>query len=123
MRLAGLTDKPMLIPQVDFSDVERALGAESAVIRSLGDLSALQAWIDGGAKGSFVALPDHLDRPGTVAERVNERLAGGEGGGGLSGSAGERLDRTPAGRQVGAPAPTVEHESSAGRPSSLFLYA
>jgi hypothetical protein len=32
-----------------------ALGAESAVIRSLGDLSALQDWIDAGAKGTFVA--------------------------------------------------------------------
>jgi thiamine pyrophosphate-dependent acetolactate synthase large subunit-like protein len=51
----GLTEKPMLIPEVDFSGVARALGAESAVIRSLGDLSALQDWIDAGAKGTFVA--------------------------------------------------------------------
>jgi hypothetical protein len=45
----------MLIPEVDFSGVARALGAESAVIRSLGDLSTLQDWIDAGAKGTFVA--------------------------------------------------------------------
>jgi thiamine pyrophosphate-dependent acetolactate synthase large subunit-like protein len=51
----GLTEKPMLIPEVDFSGVARALGAESAVIRSLSDLSALQDWIDDGAKGTFVA--------------------------------------------------------------------
>lgn len=51
----GLTEKPMLIPEVDFSGVARALGAESAVIRSLGDLSSLQDWIDAGAKGTFVA--------------------------------------------------------------------
>ncbi|TDT78653.1 thiamine pyrophosphate-dependent acetolactate synthase large subunit-like protein [Arthrobacter sp. AG258] len=51
----GLTEKPMLIPEVDFSGVARALGAESAVIRSLGDLSALQEWIDAGAHGTFVA--------------------------------------------------------------------
>jgi thiamine pyrophosphate-dependent acetolactate synthase large subunit-like protein len=51
----GLTEKPMLIPEVDFSGVARALGAESAVIRSLGDLSALQDWIDAGAHGTFVA--------------------------------------------------------------------
>ncbi|BCW53635.1 acetolactate synthase I/II/III large subunit [Arthrobacter sp. StoSoilB19] len=51
----GLTEKPMLIPEVDFSGVASALGAESAVIRSLGDLSALQDWIDAGAKGTFVA--------------------------------------------------------------------
>lgn len=51
----GLTEKPMLIPEVDFSGVARALGAESAVIRSLADLSALQEWIDAGANGTFVA--------------------------------------------------------------------
>ncbi|GAB5080387.1 thiamine pyrophosphate-dependent enzyme [Arthrobacter sp. AD-310] len=51
----GLTEKPMLIPEVHFSGVARALGAESAVIRSLDDLSAMQEWIDAGAKGTFVA--------------------------------------------------------------------
>ncbi|WP_115786891.1 thiamine pyrophosphate-binding protein [Arthrobacter silvisoli] len=51
----GLTEKPMLIPEVDFSGIASALGAESAVIRSLADLSALQDWIDDGAKGTFVA--------------------------------------------------------------------
>ncbi|MCX6499534.1 MAG: thiamine pyrophosphate-binding protein [Arthrobacter sp.] len=51
----GLTEKPMLIPEVDFSGIARALGAESAIIRSLADLSALQDWIDAGAKGTFVA--------------------------------------------------------------------
>ncbi|KRE71665.1 thiamine pyrophosphate-binding protein [Arthrobacter sp. Soil762] len=51
----GLTQKPMLIPEVDFSGIARALGAESAIIRSLTDLSALTDWIDAGAKGTFVA--------------------------------------------------------------------
>lgn len=51
----GLTEKPMLIPEVDFSGIARALGAESAIIRSLADLSALKDWIDDGAKGTFVA--------------------------------------------------------------------
>ncbi|MDQ0117943.1 thiamine pyrophosphate-dependent acetolactate synthase large subunit-like protein [Pseudarthrobacter defluvii] len=51
----GLTEKPMLIPEVDFSGAARALGAQSAVIRSLSDLSALQDWIDSGAHGTFVA--------------------------------------------------------------------
>jgi thiamine pyrophosphate-dependent acetolactate synthase large subunit-like protein len=51
----GLTETPMLIPEVDFSGVARALGAESAVIRSLSDLSVLQDWIDAGANGTFVA--------------------------------------------------------------------
>jgi hypothetical protein len=52
----GLTEKPMLIPEVDFGGVARALGAESAIIRSLADLSALQEWIDAGARGTFVAV-------------------------------------------------------------------
>ncbi|TQJ58050.1 thiamine pyrophosphate-dependent acetolactate synthase large subunit-like protein [Arthrobacter sp. SLBN-83] len=51
----GLNEKPMLIPEVDFSGVALALGAESAVIRTLSDLSALQDWIDAGARGTFVA--------------------------------------------------------------------
>ena len=51
----GLTEKPMLIPEVDFSGIARALGAESAIIRSVADLSALKDWIDAGAKGTFVA--------------------------------------------------------------------
>jgi len=51
----GLTEKPMLIPEVDFSGVARSLGAESAVIRCLDDLTALQDWIDAGARGTFVA--------------------------------------------------------------------
>jgi thiamine pyrophosphate-dependent acetolactate synthase large subunit-like protein len=50
----GLTEKPMLIPEVDFSGIARALGAESAVIRSLSDLATLKDWIDAGAKGTFV---------------------------------------------------------------------
>ena len=51
----GLTEKPMLIPEVDFSGMARAIGAESAIIRTLADLSALTDWIDAGAKGTFVA--------------------------------------------------------------------
>ena len=51
----GLTEKPMLIPEVDFSGIARALGAESAIIRSLADLSALKDWLDAGARGTFVA--------------------------------------------------------------------
>jgi thiamine pyrophosphate-dependent acetolactate synthase large subunit-like protein len=51
----GLTETPMLIPEVDFSGIARAIGAESAIIRTLADLSALQDWIDAGARGTFVA--------------------------------------------------------------------
>lgn len=51
----GLNEKPMLIPEVDFSGVARALGAESSIIRSLEDLSSLKDWIVAGAHGTFVA--------------------------------------------------------------------
>ena len=47
--------EPMLIPEVDFSGIARALGAESAIIRSLADLAALTDRIDAGARGTFVA--------------------------------------------------------------------
>ncbi|MDP9695375.1 UNVERIFIED_ORG: hypothetical protein J2X79_002952 [Arthrobacter globiformis] len=39
---------------MDFSGIACALGAESAVIRSLADFAALQDWIDAGARGTFV---------------------------------------------------------------------
>ncbi|MFD0047609.1 hypothetical protein ACFVGV_20725 [Pseudarthrobacter scleromae] len=42
-------------PEVNASGIARALGAESAAIRSLDDLSALHHWIDAGAQGTFVA--------------------------------------------------------------------
>ena len=45
----------MLIPEVDFSGIARALGARSAIIRSLADRAELKDWIDSGAKGTFVA--------------------------------------------------------------------
>ena len=78
----GLTEKPMLIPEVDFSGIARALGAESAIIRSLADLphSGLdRRRREGNLRGR---LPDHVERPGPVAERVDAGQAGGEGGGG-----------------------------------------
>ena len=79
----GLTEKPMLIPEVDFSGVARALGAESAIIRSLADLSALTGLDRRRRQGNLRGrLPDHLQRPGPVAERVDGGLAGREGGGG-----------------------------------------
>ncbi len=45
----------MLIPEVDFAGVAAALGAESAVVRTLDDLGALAAWIESGADGVFLA--------------------------------------------------------------------
>lgn len=47
--------QPVLLPKWMPSGIARALGAESAVIRSLDDLSALHHWIDAGAQGTFAA--------------------------------------------------------------------
>ena len=72
----GLTEKPMLIPEVDFSGIARAIGAESAIIRKLSDLSALQDWIDAGARGTFVA---DCRITTSVRAPVAERMDAGEG--------------------------------------------
>jgi hypothetical protein len=79
----GLTEKPMLIPEVDFSGIARALGAESAdssagARGTCRTFRALKDWIDGRRQGHLRGrLPDHLQRPGPLDERVDERQAGG----------------------------------------------
>jgi thiamine pyrophosphate-dependent acetolactate synthase large subunit-like protein len=42
--LQGLALEPMLIPDVDFAGLARAVGAEGVVVRSLDDLDALAEW-------------------------------------------------------------------------------
>ncbi|MGO4595906.1 thiamine pyrophosphate-binding protein [Leifsonia sp. 2TAF2] len=42
--LKGLAQEPMLIPEVDFAGVARAMGAEAVVVRTLEDLDALGEW-------------------------------------------------------------------------------
>ncbi|GAA4175257.1 thiamine pyrophosphate-binding protein [Gryllotalpicola koreensis] len=42
--LKGLAREPMLIPEVDFAALGRALGAEGVVVRELGDLDRLAEW-------------------------------------------------------------------------------
>ncbi|WP_336631049.1 MULTISPECIES: thiamine pyrophosphate-binding protein [unclassified Microbacterium] len=42
--LQGLAREPMLIPEVDFAGLARAVGAEGVVVRTLDDLDALQRW-------------------------------------------------------------------------------
>jgi thiamine pyrophosphate-dependent acetolactate synthase large subunit-like protein len=42
--LQGLAREPMLIPEVDFAGLARSVGAEGVVVRTLGDLEALDAW-------------------------------------------------------------------------------
>lgn len=51
----GIDEGPMLIPEVDFAALGAAVGASSAVIRSLDDLGALETWLASGDEGVFLA--------------------------------------------------------------------
>jgi len=42
--LQGLAREPMLIPEVDFAGLARAVGADGVVVRTLADLDALAMW-------------------------------------------------------------------------------
>lgn len=43
--LQGLAREPMLIPEVDFAGLARAVGAHGVVVRTLDDLDALAEWV------------------------------------------------------------------------------
>ncbi len=47
----GVTEQPMLIPDVDFAGLAQALGAQASTVRSLEDLSAVSRWAEAGAQG------------------------------------------------------------------------
>jgi thiamine pyrophosphate-dependent acetolactate synthase large subunit-like protein len=51
----GIDERPMLIPEVDFAGVAAALGATSAVVRTLNDLAVLEDWLARGDEGVFLA--------------------------------------------------------------------
>lgn len=51
----GVAEGPMLIDEVDFAALGRAVGAEAEVIASLDDLRHLEAWLASGRDGVFVA--------------------------------------------------------------------
>jgi acetolactate synthase-1/2/3 large subunit len=69
----GIDERPMLIPEVDFAGVAAALGASSAVVRTLDDLGALAAWLAGGDEGVFLA--DLRVSRGVVAPYIVEIVA------------------------------------------------
>lgn len=70
----GLDDAAMLIEEVDFAALGRALGAQGVKARSLQDLDTLRAWVEGGADGVFVVdLPVSRD---IVAQYMLEAQAG-----------------------------------------------
>ena len=50
----GLAMGPMLIPEVDFAGLARAVGAEAAVARTVEDLERLAEWVDSGREGVFL---------------------------------------------------------------------
>lgn len=51
----GVAEGPMLIDEVDFAALGRAVGADGAVIETLDDLRHLEAWLASGREGVFVA--------------------------------------------------------------------
>lgn len=70
----GLDSEAMLIDEVDFAAVGRALGAEGLKARSLADLDQLKEWVAAGCVGVFV-----LDLPVSqtvVAEYMAESMRG-----------------------------------------------
>ncbi|WP_432487889.1 thiamine pyrophosphate-binding protein [Kineococcus sp. SYSU DK018] len=50
----GLALEPMLIPEVDFAGLARAVGAEAAVARTVEDLERLTEWLTSGREGVFL---------------------------------------------------------------------
>lgn len=50
----GLSEEPMLIPDVDFAGVATALGAQGVRVRRLEDLEALRSWTSAGARGTIL---------------------------------------------------------------------
>lgn len=50
----GLDPTAMLIDEVDFAAIGRALGAAGTKARCLADLTVLQDWLDGHQEGVFV---------------------------------------------------------------------
>jgi thiamine pyrophosphate-dependent acetolactate synthase large subunit-like protein len=50
----GLDQKIMEIKQVDFSKLAEGLGATGLAVHTMGDLGAVQQWVDEGARGTLV---------------------------------------------------------------------
>ena len=69
----GLDVAPMLIPEVDFAGLGRALGAEAAIVRTLEDLDSLADWVRAERDGVFVV--DCRVSPTVVAPYQEEIIA------------------------------------------------
>jgi thiamine pyrophosphate-dependent acetolactate synthase large subunit-like protein len=53
-RRRGLSVDIVRFPPTDFAAIARGYGARSAVVRTLGDLAPLRAWVGEGARGVFI---------------------------------------------------------------------
>jgi thiamine pyrophosphate-dependent acetolactate synthase large subunit-like protein len=69
----GLHDQAMLIDEVDFAAVGRALGAQGAKARTLADLGQLQEWLGSRQEGVYVL--DVAISQKVVAEFMAESVA------------------------------------------------
>ncbi|MFC9335428.1 thiamine pyrophosphate-binding protein [Arthrobacter sp. NPDC057009] len=69
----GLHDQAMLIDEVDFAAVGRALGAPGVKVRTMADLQALEDWLASSEEGVFVL--DVAISQKVVAEYMTESVA------------------------------------------------
>ena len=69
----GLHDQAMLIDEVDFAAVGRALGAQGIKVHTLADLERLRDWLAGNDEGVFVL--DVSISQKVVAEWMTESVA------------------------------------------------
>ncbi|MEU1971096.1 thiamine pyrophosphate-binding protein [Microbacterium sp. NPDC019599] len=70
--LKGVAQDPMLIPEVDFAGLARAVGAEGVVVRSLADLDRLASWAaEDAASRSFLLLDCRIS-PSVIAPYQRE---------------------------------------------------
>ncbi|MBP3035158.1 thiamine pyrophosphate-binding protein [Arthrobacter sp. zg-ZUI100] len=69
----GLDDTAMQIPEVDFSALGIAMGAQGVKVRSLSDLQMLKEWLCAGAEGLFVL--DVAVTQTEVADYMRESMA------------------------------------------------
>jgi len=68
----GLATGPMLIPDVDFAGLARAVGAEGVVVRTLADLDRLASWVATPATERPFLLLDCRISPTVVAPYQQE---------------------------------------------------
>jgi thiamine pyrophosphate-dependent acetolactate synthase large subunit-like protein len=70
--LKGLAPEPMLIPEVDFAALARAVDAEGVVVRELGDLERLGEWTEQQASDRPFLLLDLRISPTVIAPYQRE---------------------------------------------------